>query len=311
MNRYLALLFSLGLAGCSHAAKPPPVTVVLIAPGAGSGYETYAAQARAGLDACAARTGAQVSAVTADTADETERQLILAATENTDAIIAIGYGAAPAVQRVAARFEKAQFALIGAVANGPNVSSILFDDAAAARLAGTLAGLASHTHRVAVLTGSNDAIFRGEVAGFIAGAHRADAGTAVKAVDAGTFEDAAAVERAAATLYADRYDVIYAIAGKASAGAVDAAKARARAYVIAADTDQNALAPGVVLASIVKNVDLAAARVCDDAVSQKPASGKVVLGAGDRGFSIVLGSQAASIAGAPALARLKALEPLP
>ncbi|MFN2460853.1 MAG: BMP family protein, partial [Candidatus Velthaea sp.] len=76
-------------------------------------------------------------------------------------------------------------------------------------------------------------------------------------------------------------DVIFVAAGKAGLGAIDQVKPRPDSYVIGVDSDQDALAPGKVLTSMVKRVDVGVLRLSKEAASKKPPSGHLELGLKD------------------------------
>ena len=73
-------------------------------------------------------------------------------------------------------------------------------------------------------------------------------------------------------------DVVYQAAGKAGLGAIEAVKHRPNAYVIGVDSDQDALAPGKVLTSMVKKVDVAVFDVGEAIRKHRPLAGHLVLG---------------------------------
>ena len=75
--------------------------------------------------------------------------------------------------------------------------------------------------------------------------------------------------RSQRTLLAHGVDVLYVVAGPAGLGAFSAVTERPGAYVIGADADQSAIAPGRVLASVIKRIDTATLRVCRETVGGK------------------------------------------
>ena len=70
----------------------------------------------------------------------------------------------------------------------------------------------------------------------------------------GTFTDPAAGKEYTLALVNQRSDINFAVAGATSAGVIDAAKS-SNTFAIGVDSDQNYMAPGHVLTSMVKRVD--------------------------------------------------------
>jgi len=289
-------------AGCSKGPAPPK-RVAMVAGTLGFGDRSYNDAARAGLAACTQQTGTQTDAVVARSADY-GRALTLLATENYDAVIALGFAMAPDVAKAARRFENTHFALIDAVVDLPNVSSFTFDEAQGSFLAGAAAALVSKTRVVAFLAGSPSPLLERYEAGFTAGARTIDPRIVARVAYAGSFDDVAAGRRVAASLIARGADIVYAVAGRSGLGAIAAVKAQPGAYAIGVDSDQDALAPGKVLTSVVKRVDLAALRVCREANAQKPVSGHIVLGVADGGIGLTGFAYTRGVIGGAGLARL-------
>ena len=86
----------------------------------------------------------------------------------------------------------------------------------------------------------------------------------------GSFEDVAAGKELAGVQFDQGADIIYVAAGKAGLGAIDQVKRRDGAFVIGVDSDQDAIAPGKILTSMIKRVDIGVFRVSQQAVAHKP-----------------------------------------
>jgi basic membrane protein A len=222
-------------------------------------------------------------------------------------VVALGYGIARDVDASARRFAKTHFALIDGVVEQPNVESVTFAVEQSGYLAGALAALVSRTGTVAFLGGADVTEIRPAEVGFLAGARAVRPGVTTVVRYVGSFDDRAGGARLAARLYGERADVVYAAAGRSGLGAIDAAKARRAAYVIGSDADQDALAPGIVLASALKHVDVAVLRVCQETASHKPISGRLVLGLADGAVGLSGFRYTKAVVGAARIARLERL----
>jgi basic membrane protein A len=283
-----AAVACLVLSGCGPKKPPPPIVHIgFVAGPSGFGDHADNDAARAALVQCNRETNVSIeTAVPASNADA-EPKLVLFATEKFDTIIAIGYPVAPAVQTVARRFEDAHFALIDAVAVQPNIESLTFAEQDGAFLAGALAALVSKTHRIAFIGGADVPLLQRSEAGFIAGAREVDPRVRVTTRYLSSFQDAAPAQALAGGLLAQGSDIVFVIAGPAGRGVFAAVRAHPHAYAIGADADQSALAPGQVLASVVKRIDSAVLRVCRETVAGKSESGRRVLGLADDGIDVV------------------------
>jgi basic membrane protein A len=76
-------------------------------------------------------------------------------------------------------------------------------------------------------------------------------------------------------------DVIYVAAGKSGLGAIDQVKNRQHVYAIGVDVDQDALAPGMILTSMVKRVDVGVLKLAKLAATGKVPTGHIELGLKD------------------------------
>ena len=277
----------------------------MVAAAPGTGYEAYNQEAASGLTECKRRTGTDVAVVETASPADYERQIALLATENYDAVLGIGFSMAPAIERESRRFDTNHFIIIDAAVSQPNVDSMTFAEQDGAFLAGALAAMVSKTKSVAFLGGRDVPLIRKSEAGFEAGVREIHPAAKVRVRYLGSFDDPNGAKRLAASLFESGTDIVYVVAGRSGPGAIDAAKARKGAFVIGADSMQDGLAPGIVLTSVVKRVDVAALRGCLEVVAQKPASGHRVLGLADGGVSLTDFPYTKAYVGAATIARLE------
>jgi basic membrane protein A len=309
--RALLAVLAIAAAGTGCAKKTDvdgPVLVGLVTGAAGLGDRSFNDAARAGLDACGRELGAQTRILEPGSADGYERQLTLLATENADEVIGVGYGMDDAMNQTAKLFPGRNFAVIGGYVAQPNVQSVQFKVEQGSFLAGALAALISKRHAVAFLGGSDGALLRRYESGFAAGLREIGPQTRLRIAFAGSFDDPEAARRTAETLYAGGADIVFAVAGKSDAGAIAAAKERPGRYVIGVDADQDGLAPGIVLTSMVERVDRAVESVCADAAAHKPGSGRLELGLAERGVGLTDFRYTRRTVGDANIARLARLE---
>jgi basic membrane protein A len=104
-------------------------------------------------------------------------------------------------------------------------------------------------------------------------------------------------------------DVIYIAAGKAGLGAIEADQGTGPgAYAIGVDVDQDALAPGKILTSMVKRVDVGVLTICAKiAASGEGADGHIELGLKDGAIGLTDFKYTRNVAHAGAIPTLDVL----
>jgi basic membrane protein A len=224
-------------------------------------------------------------------------------------IYAIGFLMSDDLDQVAKQFPAQQYSIIDAVVPDPNVVSVTFKEEDGSFLAGAIAAMVSKTHHIAFIGGQDIPLIRKFEAGYVAGAHEIDPSMRVDVKYAGSFDDVAAGKELANLLFNDGADIIYTAAGKVGLGAIDAARTRpAGYYIIGVDNNQDALAPGKILTSMVKHVDVAVYDIAKGIQDRHPLHGHVVLGLKDGGISLTDFKFTRSAVTAAELARLKTLQ---
>jgi basic membrane protein A len=252
----------------------------------GLGDHSFNDSAYAGLQAAKDRLGAEIEVVESKSAADYQPNLTALADEDYDEIFAIGYLMSNDLASVSRDYPKRHFAIVDAVVDTPNVVSITFREQEGAFLAGALAAMVSKTKSVAFLGGVDIPLLRKFEAGYTAGARQVDPSIAVPVKYVGSFEDVASGKELASVLYGQGSDIIFVAAGKSGLGAIDEARARSGVYAIGVDSDQDALAPGKILTSMVKRVDVAVFTVAQDTLSQKIPSGVMEFGLANHGVGL-------------------------
>jgi basic membrane protein A and related proteins len=277
------------LAGCSHAksiAEGGPARIGIVTDVGGLGDRSFNDSANAGLMAAKDRLHADVAVLQSKSASDYQPNLTVLANKEYDLIFAIGFLMAKDVTEVATRFPQRHFGIIDAVVDKPNVASVTFNEEDGSFLAGAAAAMASKTHQVAFLGGIDIPLLRKFEAGFTAGAREIDPNIKVAVKYVGSFDDAAAGKELSGVLFDQGSDVVFVAAGKAGIGAIDQVKSRANDYIIGVDADQDALAPGKVLTSMIKRVDVGVFTLAQQTVAQKFPSGHLVLGLKENGVGL-------------------------
>lgn len=197
-----------------------------------------------------------------------EPNLIKMAEEGNDLIICGGFLFTDAVNAVAPKYPDTKFAVIDGYAEGPNIQNIVFASNEGSFLVGALAAGMTETGTIAFIGGMEGPLIEAFEAGYIAGARAIDPEIEILSGYTGSFTDVAAGKELALAQYNQGADVNYAAAGSCVFGAIEAAKENGF-WAIGVDTDMDSLAPGSVLSSMLKKVDVGTLYTIRDAVNGK------------------------------------------
>lgn len=196
-------------------------------------------------------------------------------------VTAVGFYWAQPLAETAPSYPKVRFNLIDAVAAAPNVRSITFRAYEGAYLTGVIAALTSRTGRIGFIVAMDIPLLREFIDGFRDGAQATRPETAVVVSVVGTtpaaFNDPTAAAELARTQFAQGVEVVFAGAGASNLGIFDAARQAGR-FAIGVDSNQNPLAPGTILTSMLKRVDVAVLTALEDARAGRWTPGHQSLG---------------------------------
>jgi basic membrane protein A len=236
----------------------------------GRGDQSFNDAAAAGLDKAKAELGItaqEAEASQGETDSAKEARLNALATAGYNPIIAVGFAYSAAVAKVAKALPNTHFAIIDdAAAVGPNIANLTFAEEQGSFLVGAAAGLKTKTGTVGFIGGVDVPLIHKFEAGFKAGAEAAKPGIKFKTKyltqppDFSGFGDPAKGKTAAAGMFDDGADIVYAAAGGSGGGVFEAAAA-AKGLAIGVDSDQYKTADpsvqGVIMTSMLKKVDVA------------------------------------------------------
>jgi basic membrane protein A len=289
-------------------ASPPAMRLAMVTDVGGLGDKSFNDSAYAGLQEAKAKLGAQIEVLQSRSAADYQPNLTVLADEEYDNIFAVGFMMSHDLELIARNYPRRHFAIVDAVIDQPNVASLTFREQDGSFLAGALAALVSKTHKIAFLGGVDVPLIRKFETGFTAGAREIDPKIDVQVKYVGSFQDVASGKELAGVLYGSGVDVLYAAAGKSGLGAIDETRARSNVYLIGVDSDQDALAPGKILTSVLKRVDVAVFKVAQETAGQKPPSGEVEFGLKDDGVGLTDFKYTKNIIGTANIARIAALK---
>ncbi len=273
----VAVLLLVGTAGCGSKKEEPSgetgqapggktLKVGIVFDSGGRGDKSFNDSAWAGIERAAKEFGIVEQAVESKSEKDYEGNLTAVADRGCDLVFAIGINMKTALEKVAPNYPDTKFAIVDAEVDAPNVRSLLFKEEEGSFLAGYLAGLVTKTKKIGFVGGMELDLIKKFFAGYAAGAKTADKGVEVLAPKyIGSWDNVDLAKTAAATLFGQGADIVYHAAGRAGQGVIDAAKQRGL-YAIGVDSDQDALAKGFVLTSMIKRVDEAVYQTISDTI---------------------------------------------
>lgn len=274
------------LSGCASRQAASGVRIGMVTDVGGLGDRSFNDSAYAGLVRAKNELHVGTTVLQSRSAADYQVNMTVLANKEFDEVFAIGFLMARDVTEVAERYPKRHFSIIDAVVPEPNVTSVTFKEEEGSFLAGALAAMTTKTKTIAFLGGIDIPLLRKFEAGFAAGARQIDPSVKVLVKYVGSFEDVASGKELAGVQFSQGADIIYVAAGKAGLGAIDQVKSRDGAFVIGVDSDQDAIAPGKILTSMVKRVDIGVFRVSQKAAAHQPRPGHLTLGLKEGGVSL-------------------------
>ena len=291
----LALLFICGcdsiqktiLTDVPTAEDSAPLRVTVLYPSDCLGDDSYCDGIQSGAKRAEAELGIQLTEVLGMDSDVSllEAQLREAA-QSSDMVLTAGYQSGEPLARVAPEFPEVNFAIVDVVLEQPNVAAINYKANEGSFLVGAIAALKSESGKIGYIGGADVPLLHGFEAGYVAGvqAIRPEAALSIDyiSLNAEGFGQPEKAEELALAQYANGVDVIYAVAGGAGLGIIEAAK-QEKKYVIWVDSNGNHLIPGFVLTSMVKQIGDSVFQVLHEATEGNVTMGVRYLGVADGG----------------------------
>ncbi len=208
-----------------------------------------------------------------------------------DLIIAIGVAYETPLRKIAAKYPDVRFVSIDSHVDLPNVQSIVFKEDEGSYLVGVLAAMASKTNTIGFIGGMDIPLIRKFARGYVQGAKSINPDIRIFQNMVGAtpaaWSDPIRGGELARNQFARGADVIYAPAGPTSLGIIQAAKETGH-YAIGVDSNQNHIAPGSVLTSMLKRVDQAVDRAMQAELDGTWHAGLEVLGVKEAGVDYAL-----------------------
>ncbi|MFE2164715.1 BMP family protein [Streptomyces sp. NPDC059447] len=258
----------------------------------GRGDQSFNDAAFAGMEK--AKTDLQVKTSEAEPTDgegeaDKVQRLTELARKGNNPVIGVGFSYAPAIKKVAPKFPKTTFGIIDDTSvTGPNIANLVFNEEQGSYLAGVAAAKASKTGTVGFIGGVEVPLIKKFEAGFAQGVKDTNPNAKVLVqylTQPPNFDGFSKPDlgKAAAQGQIDQgADVVYAAAGLAGSGAIEAASAKGK-WAIGVDSDQYNQAglakyKDAILTSVTKDVSDSVFNLIKSVKDGKPTTGEIRYG---------------------------------
>jgi basic membrane protein A and related proteins len=268
-----ALILTVGLLAALHVAllgiRPrrstgaPTPTVGIVLDIGGRGDKSFNDGAYAGGERATKSLGVGVRYIEPGDGSDREAGLRLLTAEHMRLVIGVGFIFTDDLIALAREFPRTDFAGIDFAAGStppPNLAAVRFREEEGSYLVGAIAALAGGSKKIGFVGGMDIPLIHKFEAGYRAGVASVCPDCTVIAQYAGAtpeaFRDPPRGKDLALSQYRSGVSVIFQAAGATGLGVFEAARETGK-LVIGTDADQYAEAPGHVLTSMVKHVDVA------------------------------------------------------
>ena len=279
-----SLMLIIALSGCGNDSgknnsgtkdtEKKDLRVAMITSEGGLGDQSFNDSGNEGLKKAEKALGVTTKVVEPSDVSEGETYLSQLAESGMDLVNTLDLGHKDTLEKIAKNYPDTHFAIFNTIADGENISSVMFKEQEAAYLAGALAAQVTvdkdleqvNKQKVISFIGGIDSpginIF---LTGFTSGAEAIDSSIQVLSGYSNSFADPARGKELALSQIDQGADVIFQAAGATGDGVIQAAKQK-NVFAVGVDSDQDGLAKGNVLTSVIKRVDNAVYQFIEEAL---------------------------------------------
>ena len=280
--------------GCSQDEKSndsqkDSLTVGLILAVGGLGDNSVNDSAFAGLNRAKNELSITTRYLEPREAAEFEEHLRVFAENETKLVIGVGSSMKSPIEKIAKSYPKTIFAIIDVKAEGENVLSLVFRENEGAFLAGQLAALTSKTKKVGFIGGMDIPLLRKWQKGYEEGAKSINDSIIIDSryldVTVKGFSNPVKGKAVAQSMYSSGSDVILQVTGGSATGIYRAAKEQGK-FVIGSDQNQDSMAPGFILTSVVRDVEQVVYNTIKKMKNEKIKGGEISFGLKEGGIHL-------------------------
>jgi basic membrane protein A len=299
--------------------KNPNFRVGLVFDVGGRGDKSFNDSAYRGLQQAEKELGIKTLFIEPGEGADREAALRMLAAQNYNLVIGVGFIFTDDLNNVAAEYPKVNFAGVDYVVKiddqgrevvPPNLMALKFREEEGSFLVGALAALMSKSNRIGFVGGMKIPLIERFEMGFLQGAKTARPDVQIVSNYAGVtgaaFKDPARGKELATTQYGQGVDIIYHASGSTGLGVFEAARNFKR-LAIGVDSDQYSEAPGFILTSMVKRVDVAIFEAIQKAAQGQFKSGVSYFGLKENGVDFVYDQNNKALIPDPIYTRVQAI----
>ena len=284
---FASLVACAGGDGAAAGADTAAFKVALLTPGPISD-RSWNGGAYDGLMRIRDSLGAGVSHIQTRGPAEFEENFREYGAQGYDLVFGHGFEFQEAALRVAPDHPATMFVTTSGNTVAPNVAGMVFNMEDASYLAGIIAASVTKSGTIATIGGMEIPPVKSSFEAFVAGARATRPSIRVLSSYLGTWDDVSAGKEQAIALINQGADIIFQNADAAALGIFNAARERKDVYVFGTNSNQNDVAPTVIIASVVIDLPHALLTVARD-VKEKRFTARVIrLGGSEDVVSLVI-----------------------
>ncbi len=264
----------------SGSISAPAFRVALLTSGPISD-QSWNGGAYAGLLRIRDSLAAQTSHVQVNSPADFEENFRQYGSQHYNLVFGHGFEFQDAADRVGPSFPKTVYITTSGNRMGPNVAPMVFAFEEPSYLAGILAGKLTKTNIVGIIGGTEIPPVKSSFAAFEAGVRSINPHAQFLVAYLGNWDDASAGKEQALAQIGRGADFIFQNADAAGLGVFQAARETKKAYVFGSNSNQNGVAPDVVVASVVIDLPHAFLTVAREVKEQRFVPRIIYLGSKD------------------------------
>ncbi|MGL4392114.1 MAG: BMP family lipoprotein [Fusobacteriaceae bacterium] len=254
----------------------------------GLGDKSFNDSAYRGLEKARKELGIEFKYVEPSTPTEDSQFLKEFAEAKYDLVIGTGFTMTTSLGNVAKQFPKTKFAMIDEFVDLPNVRSLVFKEQEGSFLVGAAAAMASKTGKIGFVGGGDFPLINRFKNGYVQGAKYINPKIQLVTVfisGDNPFADPVQAKEITLSEFKQGADIVYHAAGSSGIGVINAAKETGK-LAIGVDSNQDDVAPGFVLTSMIKNIDIAVFNTIKDLQDGKFKTGEALFGIKEDGVGV-------------------------
>lgn len=232
------------------------IKAVLVTTTGGLGDRSFQDSAWAGLQQAEEELGVEIAVIEPKTNADYGSSFVAAVNGGANIVFALGNDFTDTLNEYAPKFPEVKFVGLNSQAAGDNVKVAKTADHEGSFLVGALAAMMSETDSIGAIGGIEGDNIKRFLVGYEEGAQYVNPDITVLKSYVGSFSDPAKGKEFAIQLKNQNADIIYQVAGGTGVGIFEAVKENKGLYGIGVDADQDGLAEGKILTSMIKNCNV-------------------------------------------------------